>query len=208
MLDGTNHPCYELPAPGGRATERSVLFLRRRITLKQIVLIEPGVFKQQDAPPPSPGPGEALVQVRRIGVCGSDLNAFIGEHPAYSFPRVLGHELGVEVVEVGPNSAGIEPGDRCAVESFYSCGHCRACAAGRTNCCENLKYLGIHIDGGMQPRLSVPVARLFRSRLLSFDQLALVEPLAVGAQAVLRSGPKASENVLVKAMIGVEDSNV
>ena len=165
--------------------------------MKQIVLNQPGEFKEQEAPPPLAGPNEALVRVHRIGICGSDLNAFIGEHPAYSFPRVLGHELGVEVVEVGPNSAGIQPGDRCAVESFYSCGHCRACKAGRTNCCENLKYLGIHIDGGMQPLLNVPVAKLFPSRLLSFDQLALIEPLAVGAQAVLRSGLKAGEDVLV-----------
>ena len=165
--------------------------------MKQIVLLEPGVFEERNAPQPSVGPGEALVRIHRIGVCGSDLNAFKGEHPAYSFPRVLGHELGVEVVEVGQNNSGIQPGDRCAIESFYSCGHCRGCSAGRTNCCENLKYLGIHIDGGMQPLLNVPATKLFKSRHLSFDQLALIEPLAVGAQAVLRSGVKRGEDVLV-----------
>ncbi len=101
------------------------------------------------------------------------------------------------MVEVGQNDAGIQPGDRCAIESFYSCGNCRGCAAGRTNCCEHLKYLGIHIDGGMQPLLNVPVTKLFKSSRLSYDQLALIEPLAVGAQAVLRSGLQKGEDILV-----------
>jgi 2-desacetyl-2-hydroxyethyl bacteriochlorophyllide A dehydrogenase len=165
--------------------------------VKQIVLVEPGVWGEREAPHPSIGPGEALVRIHRIGVCGSDLNAFKGEHPAYSYPRVLGHELGVEVVETGQNHSGIQAGDRCTVESFYSCGRCRACEAGRSNCCEHLKYLGIHIDGGMQPLLNVPASKLFKSQRLSYDQLALVEPLAVGAQAVNRSGLQRGEDVLV-----------
>jgi len=170
---------------------------RGKTIMKQIVLVEPGVWGERDAPPPSAASGEALVRVHRIGVCGSDLNAFKGEHPAYSFPRVIGHELGVEVVDAGQNNSGIQAGDRCAVESFYSCGRCRACRSGRTNCCEQLKYLGIHIDGGMQPLLNVPANKLFKSERLSFDQLALVEPLAVGAQAINRSGLQKGEDVLV-----------
>jgi 2-desacetyl-2-hydroxyethyl bacteriochlorophyllide A dehydrogenase len=165
--------------------------------MKQIVLLEPGVWEEREVPAPSASQGQALVRIHRIGICGSDLNAFRGEHPAYSFPRVLGHELGGEIIEVEQNDAGLQPGDRCAVESFYSCGHCQACEYGRTNCCENLKYLGIHIDGGMQPLLNVPVNKLFKSQRLPFDQLALVEPLAVGAQAVLRSRLQRGEDALV-----------
>jgi 2-desacetyl-2-hydroxyethyl bacteriochlorophyllide A dehydrogenase len=165
--------------------------------VRQIVLLKPGIFKDRSAAHPVVGPNEALVRMHRIGVCGSDLNAFKGEHPAYSFPRVLGHELGVEVVEARENNFGIKAGDRCAVESFYSCGGCQACWTGRTNCCETLKYLGIHIDGGMQALLNVPVSKLHKSSQLSFDQLALIEPLAVGAHAVVRSGLQPGEDVLV-----------
>lgn len=175
----------------------STTFPHGGLAVKQIVLLEPGVWGERDAPHPPLGLDEALVRIHRVGVCGSDLNAFKGEHPAYSFPRVLGHELGVEVVETGQNDSGIQPGARCAVESFYSCGRCRACAAGLTNCCEQLKYLGIHIDGGMQPLLNVPVSKLFKSERLSFDELALIEPLAVGAHAVGRSRLQRGEDVVV-----------
>ena len=150
-----------------------------------------------EAASPTPSAGEALVRVRRVGVCGTDYHAFEGRQPYFTYPRILGHELAAEVVEAPENGRGIKPGDRCAVEPYLSCGECHACRLGRPNCCERLQVLGVHTDGGMRELLAVPLERLHKSERLSFDQLALVEPLGIGAHAVARSGVREGEEVLV-----------
>lgn len=166
--------------------------------MKTIVLEEPGRFQLADrAAPPAPAPGEALVRVRRVGVCGSDLHAFRGKQPFFTYPRVVGHELGVEIVALGRAEADLTVGDRCAVEPYLHCGRCIACRRGKTNCCVDLQVLGVHTDGGMRELMTVPAAKLHRSRTLSMDQLALVEMLTIGAHAVRRAQPEAGENVLV-----------
>jgi 2-desacetyl-2-hydroxyethyl bacteriochlorophyllide A dehydrogenase len=182
--------------------------------MRTIVLDQPRQLSVVDRPVPrAPEPGEALVRVHRIGICGTDLHAYQGNQPFFTYPRVLGHELGVEVVEVdddagGPgNIDGIRAGDRCAVEPYLSCGACIACRAGlwprgsdlgrKTNCCVRLQVLGVHADGGMRELITVPVRALHRSDTLSLDQLALVEPLCVGAHAVARADVEAGECVLV-----------
>ena len=165
--------------------------------MRQITLREPGRLVEERVPVPSPEAGEALVRVCSIGVCGTDLHAFAGRQPFFDYPRVLGHELGVEVVEVVDGGSGIEPGDRCAVEPYVSCGTCHACSIGKPNCCETLQVLGVHSDGGMRSFMAVPVGLLHRSERLSFDQLALVETLGIGAHAVRRSGLEAGQEALV-----------
>src|SRR3954471_5625295 len=152
--------------------------------MRRVTLLEPGRFAADScAPPESPG-GYALVRSHRIGVCGTDLHAFAGRQPFFTYPRVLGHELGVEVVSVPPGDHGLKPGDRCAVEPYLWCGRCHACRTGKPNCCENLQVLGVHTDGGMCGRLAVPADKLHRSERLSFEQLALVETLGIGYHAV------------------------
>ena len=165
--------------------------------MRQVTLHQPGRFVGEVAPPPEPSPGFALVRPHRIGVCGTDLHAFAGRQPFFTYPRVLGHELGVEVLAVPPGDHGLRPGDRCAVEPYLSCGDCHACRLGKTNCCESLQVLGVHTDGGMRGLLVVPVAKLFRSETLTFDQLALVETLGIGYHAVERSQLRRGETVLV-----------
>lgn len=165
--------------------------------MRQILLREPGKFERREVDRPRRGSEEALVRIRRIGVCGSDFKGFAGTHPAYSYPRVLGHEMSCEVVEAPANDRGIRAGDRCAIDPYLSCGKCRACKLDRPNCCEELRILGIQTDGGMQSFLSVSLNLLHKSEKLSFDQLALLEPLSVGAQAVQRSGLQKGERVLV-----------
>lgn len=166
--------------------------------MRTIILQEPGRFQLAETPPPSsPGQGEALVRIHRVGVCGSDIHAFKGNQPFFTYPRVVGHELGVEILAVGPNDEGLAAGDRCAVEPYLSCGRCIACRRGKTNCCVSLQVLGVHIDGGMRERMTVPTAKLHRSRTLSLDQLALVEMLTIGAHAVRRAELEPGENVLV-----------
>ena len=165
----------------------------------QIVLDQPGRFSSRDVAEPTPGPGEALVRVHRIGVCGTDLHAFAGRQPFFEYPRVLGHELGVEVVAIADGAVGSElvVGDLCAVEPYLNCGTCSACRRGRTNCCRALRVLGVHIDGGMSPLLAVPVEKLHRSRSLTLDPLALVETLGIGGHAVERAAPQPGENLLI-----------
>jgi 2-desacetyl-2-hydroxyethyl bacteriochlorophyllide A dehydrogenase len=162
-----------------------------------IALEKPGQFIAVDGPPPAPAPGDALVRVHRIGICGTDLHAFAGRQPFFSYPRILGHELGVEVIEPGSDPNWLKAGDRCSVEPYLNCGRCIACRAGRSNCCAELKCLGVHIDGGMRPEIVVPARKLHRSRTLTYDQLALVETLAIGAHAVDRAAIGPDDFVLV-----------
>jgi 2-desacetyl-2-hydroxyethyl bacteriochlorophyllide A dehydrogenase len=165
--------------------------------MRQIVLRGPGEFVEREASVPVLSRGEAIVRIRKVGVCGSDFHAFAGRHPIYTYPRVLGHELAGQVVEVGANDFGIHIGDRCAIEPYISCGKCKACKAGRTNCCEQLRVIGIHVDGGMQGLLSVSLSLLHKSERLSLDELALVETLGIGAHAVSRSSITGGQSALV-----------
>jgi 2-desacetyl-2-hydroxyethyl bacteriochlorophyllide A dehydrogenase len=165
--------------------------------MKQIVLNSPGTFLEREVPLPIPGKGEALLRMEKVGVCGSDFHAFAGRHPIYTYPRVIGHELSATVIGIDSNENGIQVGDRCAIEPYVACGQCRACSRGKNNCCEQLRVLGIHVDGGLQEYFSVPISLLHKSDLLSLDQLALVETLGIGAHAVLRSGLTASDSAII-----------
>jgi 2-desacetyl-2-hydroxyethyl bacteriochlorophyllide A dehydrogenase len=135
--------------------------------------------------------------VHCVGICGTDIHAFHGRQPFFSYPRILGHELGVEVIAVAPDVQGLEIGARCAVEPYLNCGKCIACQRGRPNCCVKLQVLGVHIDGGMREYINVPAAKLHSSTQLTFEQLALVETLGIGAHAVDRAQLVAGEHVLV-----------
>jgi 2-desacetyl-2-hydroxyethyl bacteriochlorophyllide A dehydrogenase len=166
--------------------------------MRAIVLEAPGRLSRLDLPEPrAPGPGEALVAIRRVGVCGTDIHAFHGRQPFLEYPRILGHELGVEVLAVGPGVAEVETGDRCAVRPYLECGECDACRRGSTNCCMRLQVLGAHIDGGMRERLVLPADHLHRSDRLTLDELALVETLSIGGHAVARACPSEDDRVLV-----------
>lgn len=147
--------------------------------------------------PGKPGEGEALVRVHRIGICGTDYSGFLGKMPFYSYPRIPGHELGVEVVEIGARVTNVKKGHRCSVEPYMNCQSCHACKRGNSNCCETLQVLGVHTDGGMRPYFIVPARKLHCSEDLTFEQLALVETLGIGCHAVNRGNPKPGENVLV-----------
>jgi 2-desacetyl-2-hydroxyethyl bacteriochlorophyllide A dehydrogenase len=168
--------------------------------MKQITLEAPFKFIMSEAPDaPSPGPGEALVRVHRVGICGTDLHAFRGRQPFFTYPRVLGHELGVEVLALGAGAAeaGLRVGDRCSVEPYLSCGQCIACRRGKTNCCATLQVLGVHVDGGMRDAFVVPAHKLHVANDLDYEQLALIETLGIGAHAVDRAQIERDECVLV-----------
>jgi 2-desacetyl-2-hydroxyethyl bacteriochlorophyllide A dehydrogenase len=165
--------------------------------MRRIVLLEPSHLQLQSVEPPVPGPGEALVRVRRIGICGTDLHAFQGRQPFFSYPRVLGHEISAEVVAAGENPAGLKAGEPCVVSPYLYCGTCGACRQGKTNCCTRLKVLGVHVDGGLQDLIAVPAYALVRASGLSLDQMAMVENQSIGAHAVRRAQLQPGETVLV-----------
>ena len=166
--------------------------------MKALSLESPLNWKRIDiAEPPSPGPTDAVVRVHQVGICGTDLSGYLGKMPFFSYPRIPGHELGVEVVAVGTEVTQVKVGDHCAVEPYINCQKCYACRRGHTNCCEHHQTLGVHCDGGLRPYFTVPARKLHISRKLSFEQLALVETLAIGCHAVDRAAPKVGEWVLV-----------
>ncbi|HSQ58247.1 MAG TPA: zinc-binding alcohol dehydrogenase family protein [Gemmata sp.] len=166
--------------------------------MKAIQLEKPEHFRVIDIPePPAPGPGDAVVKIFRVGICGTDLSGYLGKMPFFSYPRIPGHELGVEVVAVGPGVTNVKPGDRASIEPYINCQTCYSCTRGHTNCCENHKTLGVHIDGGLTPLYTIPARKLHVSKKLTFEQLALVETLAIGLHAINRASPKPDETVLV-----------
>ncbi|MDG0789904.1 zinc-binding alcohol dehydrogenase family protein [Cohnella ginsengisoli] len=150
-----------------------------------------------DLPEPVLEPGSAIVALKRIGICGTDLHAYKGRQPFFAYPRILGHELAGVIEAIGPNEKGLRIGDRVSVIPYMHCGICIACRGGKTNCCTDMKVLGVHIDGGMRERISVPVSHLIAANDLTLDQTATLEPFAIGAHAVRRSGLAAGESALV-----------
>ncbi len=166
--------------------------------MRTLTLTAPGVLHLGDAPAPgAPSSGMVRVRVHRVGVCGTDLHAFAGRQPFFTYPRILGHELGVEVLESAADVTTLRAGDRCCVQPYLHCGGCSACRRGATNCCTTLQTLGVHTDGGMRDELLMPAGLLHRSDALDYDQLAFVEMLAIGAHAVRRAAIVPGERALV-----------
>lgn len=155
--------------------------------MRTVVCAEPGHMTLEQRDPPSCGKREALLRIRRIGVCGTDIHAYGGNQPYFSYPRVLGHELAGEIVAVGGEGDPKLIGQRAYVIPYLHCGQCRACRKGHSNCCQRIQVIGVHRDGGMCDTLTVPLDHLVVSNTLELDQLALVECMAIGAHAVRRS---------------------
>jgi len=166
--------------------------------MKAIQLQEPKRFEHVDiAEPGKPGPGLALVRTHRMGICGTDYSGYLGKMPFFSYPRIPGHELGVEVLEVGDGVSNVKAGDRCSVEPYMNCGTCYACRKGSPNCCDSLEVIGVMIDGGLCEQFLIRADKLHRSEKLSFEQLALVETLGIGCHACDRGAPPEGDHVLI-----------
>lgn len=163
--------------------------------MQQLVCREPGNFIYQDVQKPTLTPGNSIIRIKKIGICGTDIHAFDGTQPYFNYPRVLGHELAGEFV--AGDAEGINPGDDVTLIPYISCKKCIACRKGKTNCCTNIKVLGVHTDGGMAEYISVPSDIVIKGNGLDADALALVEPLAIGAHGVRRAAVEPGEYVLV-----------
>jgi alcohol dehydrogenase len=167
--------------------------------MERIILQEPGIFEFQHVDVNNVlKPDEALLKVHNIGICGTDLHAYAGEQPFFDYPRILGHELGVEVVDIGEDVTNVQIGDKCSVEP-YRATHSNdwAIKRGKPNCAEHLSVLGVHEDGGMREYFTIPAKYLHSSKELSYDQLALIEPLSIGCHAVNRAEITREDTVVV-----------
>ncbi len=142
---------------------------------------------------PQRAAGFSLLRVLNIGICGTDIHAFAGNQPFFSYPRILGHELAVEIVE----SDTFSPGELATIIPYFNCGSCNACEAGKPNCCEILQVFGVHIDGGMREYIVVEDRYILLGNGLSVEELALVEPLSIAAHGLRRAAIKPEEKVLV-----------
>jgi L-gulonate 5-dehydrogenase len=162
------------------------------------VTIAPHDARIQDADPPRPGPGEALVRVERVGICGSDLHLYHGRHPYASYPRIQGHEAAGIVVDLGADVGdAVAVGQRVAIEPLIACGECYPCRIGRRNCCVRLQVLGAHVDGCFREYVALPSSMLYAAGDLTAEEAALAEPVSIGVQAVHRGEIAAGERVAI-----------
>ena len=165
--------------------------------MKYIVCEKPGLFSIKEKEVPDPKENEALLKIKKVGICGTDLHAYLGNQAFFTYPRILGHELCAEIEQIGTNDKGLSVGDKVVVMPYLSCGECIACLHGKTNCCSNIKVLGVHTDGGMQEKIAVPIDILIPVNDLTDNQVAIIEPLAIGAHAINRAQIRSGECVAV-----------
>ena len=165
--------------------------------MKAIEITEPGKICLSEREKPTPGSGEVLLKVNRVGYCGSDLGAFKGLNPLVTYPRVPGHEIGATISELGPDVTGWTVGQEVLVIPYKSCGECSACLKERFNCCMKNETLGVQRDGALCEFATSPVEKLIASKKLSLQELALVEPLTVGFHAVARGQVTKQDSVAV-----------
>lgn len=164
--------------------------------MNALVCIKPGELAYREMDAPLAKPGQSIIKIRRIGICGTDLHAYEGTQPYFEYPRILGHELAGDLVDLD-QAPGFMVGDAVTVIPYFNCGRCIACRSGKPNCCVDMRVCGVHVDGGMVEYLAVPSSCLVHNEGLGYDQLALVEPLAIGAHAIRRAGVQPDEFVLV-----------
>jgi hypothetical protein len=165
--------------------------------MKYITCESPNHFTLKTGSPPLLTEGNVLLKVRRVGICGTDLHAYKGNQPFFSYPRILGHELATEVLETSASVNNLKTGDRTVIIPYINCQQCVACKAGKSNCCQQIAVLGVHADGGMQEIISVPSRLLIPANDLSLEEITLVEPLAIGAHALRRAQTKKGDTIVV-----------
>lgn len=163
--------------------------------MKYIVCEKPREFLLKDKPMPEPKEGEVLLKIKRIGICGTDIHAYGGTQPFFEYPRILGHELAAEYIK--GNAKGFKPGDKVSVIPYFNCGQCVACRNGLTNCCANIKVFGVHIDGGMAEYITISEQYVLHGQGLDYDELVLIEPLAIAAHGLRRAAVEAKDTVLI-----------
>ena len=167
--------------------------------MKAVYMEKPWNIEISDVQMSKPKEGEALLRVKSAGICGSDIGAFRGTNGLVSYPRIIGHEIAGEVISIPENNKnGIKPGDRVIVDPYLYCGHCYPCSIGRTNCCVDLKVLGVHVDGGMAEYFCHPADMLLKvPDDMPWDIIPLAEPLTIALHGIHRLNLKAGEHIAI-----------
>ena len=167
--------------------------------MKAVLLEKPWDIKITERELPELKPGYTLLKIKAAGICGSDIGAFRGANKLVSYPRIIGHELGAEVVEIcGENPKGLKAGDRVVVDPYLHCGHCYPCSIGRTNCCDDLKCLGVHVDGGMAEYFVHPTDMLVRvPDDMDWKLVPTAEPVTIALHCIHRQKLKAGEHIVI-----------
>lgn len=166
--------------------------------MKSIRLEKPGEIKLAKIDIPNPKSEEALIKVKSVGICGSDIAAFKGANPLVTYPRTIGHEIAGEILAIPENSKGLKVGDRVIVDPYLYCGHCYPCSLGRTNCCEDLKVLGVHVEGGMVEYFTHPAEMLYKvPEDMSWEIIPLAEPLTIAIHGLHRAKLTSGEHIVI-----------
>lgn len=144
------------------------------------------------------GPGEVLIQVKRVGICGSDILIYNGGNPFTIYPRVIGHEIAGVVAKVAPDVTQFSVGDRVSIDPVVNCGKCDACRRGHPNVCSHLEVMGVHTDGGFASDFIVPAKNLYKvPDSLSWEAAAFVEPFSIGSNICNRTQVGPGDRVLI-----------
>ncbi len=168
------------------------------MNMNAIYLEAPGKIAVAAVAQPERKEQNVLIKVRSFGICGSDIGAYLGTNPLVSYPRIIGHEVAGEVLEVPEDETELKIGDRVVLEPYVYCGNCYPCKNGHTNCCENLTVLGVHINGAMSEYFSHPRHLVHKVPAdIPWNLLAMVEPLTISMHAVKRSRVKKGEHVVI-----------
>jgi threonine dehydrogenase-like Zn-dependent dehydrogenase len=166
--------------------------------MKAICIEKPGEVVLKEVPDPVRKPGEAMIRIKAVMLCGSDISAYRGKNELISFPRIIGHEVAGEIVEIGEEPGGLAVGDHVLLNPYVFCGNCNSCAQGRTNACENLRVLGVQTDGAMSEFFSHPVDLLIKvPGDMPWDIVPLAEPLTISLHALHRAGLKEGEFAVI-----------
>lgn len=164
----------------------------------QQVMTAPGVIEFQEIPTPEAGPGQVLVKIQKIGICGSDIHVYHGEHPFTKYPITQGHEVSGEIAALGPGVTGFVLGQKVTIQPQVVCGNCWPCRHGKYNLCEELKVMGFQTTGVASRFFAVDEAKVTPlPDSMSFDEGAMIEPLAVAVHAVQRAGDVTGKDICV-----------
>lgn len=166
-------------------------------SVKAIVIPAPNQIEIREVPMPEVKPGEALLKVKYVGICGADVASFTGNQPFTTYPRIPGHEFSAEIVSIPENDKGLKPGDIVTCNPYFNCGHCYSCRRGFVNCCTDNQTMGVQRDGAFCEYIAMPVERIYPGQGLSAEELALIEPFSISQHAVSRAAIRKTDKVLV-----------
>lgn len=165
--------------------------------MKATFISKPGKIEIKEVPMPETKPGEALLKIKYVGICGADVASYTGNQPFTTYPRIPGHEFSAEIIEVPENNLGLKRGMIVTANPYFNCGKCYSCQRGFVNCCTDNQTMGVQRDGALCEYVAMPIEKIYDGKGLSAKELALIEPFAISWHAISRTEIKSTDKVLV-----------